>query len=131
MSKPRSLRRSSRNELGAEGERRAAAHLVRRGYRIVARNVRAGGVEMDLIARRGPLVVFVEVKTRRTRGFGLPEEAVDSRKRARLIRGAAAWLHENRRGIRRTRFDVIVCECRADERDWQLRHLKGAFDANG
>ncbi len=131
MSKPRSVRPCSRNELGAEGERRAAAHLRRRGYRIVARNVRAAGIEMDLIARRGPMVVFVEVKTRRSRAFGRPEDAVDSRKRARLIRGAAAWLHENRRGIRRTRFDVIVCECRADERDWQLRHLEGAFDANG
>jgi len=131
MSKPRSVRPCSRNELGAEGERRAAAHLIRRGYRIVARNVRAGGIEMDLIARRGSLVVFVEVKTRRSHAFGRPEDAVDSRKRARLIRGAAAWLHENRRGIRRTRFDVIACECRADERDWQLRHLKGAFDANG
>jgi putative endonuclease len=131
MSKPRSVRRRSRNELGAEGERRAAAHLVQRGYRIVARNVRADGIEMDLIARRGRLIVFVEVKTRRSRAFGLPEEAVDSRKRARLIRGAAAWLHENRRGIRRTRFDVIVCECRVDERDWRLRHLEGAFDANG
>jgi putative endonuclease len=131
MPEPRSVRQCSRNELGAEGERRAAAHLMRRGYRIVARNVRAGGIEMDLIARRGSLVVFVEVKTRRSHRFGRPEDAVDSRKRARLIRGAAAWLHENRRGIRRTRFDVIVCECRSDERDWQLRHLKGAFDANG
>ena len=131
MPEPRSVRQFSRNELGAEGERRAAAHLMRRGYRIVARNVRAGGIEMDLIARRGPLVVFVEVKTRRSRRFGRPEDAVDSRKRARLIRGAAAWLQENRRGIRRTRFDVIVCECRPGERDWQLRHLKGAFDANG
>ena len=131
MPEPRRVRQCSRNELGAEGERRAAAHLMRRGYRIVARNVRAGGIEMDLIARRGSLVVFVEVKTRRSHRFGRPEDAVDSRKRARLIRGAAAWLHENRRGIRRTRFDVIVCECRADQRDWQLRHLKGAFDANG
>ena len=131
MPEPRSVRQFSRNELGAEGERRAAAHLMRRGYRIVARNVRAGGIEMDLIARRGPLVVFVEVKTRRSHRFGRPEDAVDSRKRARLIRGAAAWLHENRRGFQRARFDVIVCECRADERDWQLRHLEGAFDANG
>ncbi len=131
MSKPRRVQQRSRNELGAEGERRAAAHLMRRGYRIVARNVRAGGVEMDLIARRGSLVVFIEVKTRRSHGFGRPEDAVDSRKRARLIRGAAAWLHENRRGFQRTRFDVIVCECRADEQDWQLRHLEGAFDANG
>ena len=131
MHKEHTRRPSRRNALGAEGERRAADHLKRRGYRIVARNVRAGGVEMDLIARRGPLVVFVEVKTRRSRRFGLPEDAVDARKRARLIRGAAAWLHEQRQGIQRTRFDVIVCECDDSGRSWRLRHLENAFDANG
>jgi putative endonuclease len=131
MPKPRALRPSRRNALGAEGERRAADHLRQRGYRIVARNVRAGGVEMDLIARRGPLLVFVEVKTRRSHSLGLPEDAVDARKRARLIRGAAAWLHEGRRGSYRVRFDVIVCECNGGGQSWRLRHLKGAFDANG
>ena len=123
-------RRRSRKELGAEGERRAADHLAARGYRIIARNVRAGGVEMDLIARRGPLVVFVEVKTRREGGPGSGEDAVDARKRLRLVRGAAAWMHEQPRGIRRVRFDVIVCECSQEERDWRLRHFEGAFDAS-
>jgi putative endonuclease len=131
MSKLRVERPNRRNALGAEGERRAADHLKGRGYRIVARNVRAGGVEMDVIARRGPLLVFVEVKTRRSRNQGLPEDAVDARKRARLIRGAAAWLHEHGQGVRRTRFDVIVCECDAHEQSWQLRHLEAAFDASG
>ena len=56
--------------LGAQGEAWAAAHLVRRGYRIVARNVRAGGVEIDLVAARPGLIVFVEVKTRRSRALG-------------------------------------------------------------
>jgi len=115
--------------LGAAGEERAAAHLRRRGYRIVAHNVRAGGVEIDLIARRGPLVVFVEVKTRRGRRLGPPEQAVDARKRARLVRGAAAWLHANPRIARRARFDVITCEL--DESGaWSLRHLEAAFDAS-
>jgi len=114
--------------LGAEGEARAATHLKRRGYRIVARNVRAGGVEIDLIASRGRLIVFVEVKTRRSRRAGLPEEAVDARKRARLVRGAAAWLHEHWRPGARARFDVIVCEVAPDS-TWRLRHLPAAFDA--
>ncbi len=130
MSEADRTRRRSRNELGAEGERRAADHLAARGYRIVGRNVRAGGVEMDLIARRGHLVVFVEVKTRRAGGPGSGEDAVDARKRLRLVRGASAWMHEQPRGIRRARFDVIVCECSREERDWRLRHLEGAFDAN-
>jgi putative endonuclease len=130
MSESNRVRRRSRNELGAEGERRAADHLRARGYRIVERNVRAGGVEMDLIARRGTLIVFVEVKTRRAGGPGSGEDAVDARKRSRLVRGAAAWMHEQPRRIHRARFDVIVCECSQDETKWHLRHLEGAFDAN-
>jgi len=120
--------------LGAEGESRAAAFLARRGYRIVARNVRAGGVEIDIVALRGRLVVFVEVKTRRSRSFGPPEAAVDARKQARLVRGAAAWLQAHRGLARRTRFDVIICEPGSrggTSGGWRLRHLEGAFDANG
>lgn len=124
----------SRIALGAAGENRAAHYLMRRGYRIVARNVRADRVEIDIIARRGRVLAFVEVKTRRTRAYGFPEDAVDARKRARLVRGAAAWLHLNR-GQRRPgqsiRFDVIVCECGANQAEWQIRHLKSAFDAGG
>lgn len=117
--------------LGAEGEARAAALLGQRGWRIVARNVRAGGVEIDLVAERGDVVAFVEVKTRRSRALGAPELAVDARKRARIVRGAAAWLRENRtRRRRRVRFDVIVCELDV-RRGWCLRHLEGAFDAGG
>ncbi len=116
--------------LGAEGETRAARFLARRGYRILARNVRADGVEIDLVAARGALLAFVEVKTRRTRNFGAPEEAVDARKQARLVRGAAAWLHSRQARARHVRFDVIVCELDASG-NWQLRHLKHAFDASG
>ena len=114
--------------LGAEGEARAADHLRRRGYRIVARNVRAGGVEIDLIVRRGSLIVFVEVKTRRSRSLGPPELAVDARKRTRLTHGAAAWLREHPRAARCARFDVIVCEP-DPKAGWRLRHLEGAFEA--
>ncbi len=121
--------RPERRALGAEGELRAAGLLARRGWRVLARNVRAGGVEIDLVAERGDVVAFVEVKTRRSRSLGAPELAVDARKQARLVRGAAAWLHQNRSHRRRqVRFDVIVCELEADER-WSLRHLEGAFDA--
>ena len=116
-----------RRALGSEGEGRAARYLVARGYRIAARNVRAGGVELDLVATRGRLVAFVEVKTRRSAHFGSPEEAVDAAKRTRLVRGAAAWLREHGHGSRRVRFDVIALHKTGD--DWQLRHLEGAFDA--
>ncbi|MEN8181209.1 MAG: YraN family protein [Myxococcota bacterium] len=114
--------------LGAEGEARAAALLVRRGYRILDRNVRAGGVELDLVAARGGLVVFVEVKARRSDAFGAPEEAVHPRKQARLVRGARAWLRGQPGRFGRARFDVVACR-RHPDGSWQLRHLEGAFQA--
>lgn len=88
-------------------------------------------MELDLVATRRGVVVFVEVKTRSSHRFGAPEEAVDARKRARLVRGATAWLREQRARCRprRVRFDVITCE--PDERGgFRLEHLVGAFDAS-
>lgn len=107
-----------RQSLGREGETRAARFLEARGYRIVARNVRAARVEIDLIAGLDGVLVFVEVKSRRATGpdgfggHGQAAEAVDERKQARLRRGARAWLDEHpaaRRRSRRIRFDVITC----------------------
>ena len=120
--------RDSRRTLGADGEARAAAYLAASGYRILDRNARADRVEIDLVAARGSLVVFVEVKTRRSRAAGAPEEAVDFRKRERLVRGALAWLAARGLRSRRVRFDVIACEWHPTGA-WSLRHLEGAFDA--
>jgi putative endonuclease len=121
---------NSRQELGHEGETRAARFLEARGYRIVARNVRADRVEIDLIVRRGTMLAFVEVKSRRVRpsrdspgamsgvmtgamsDHGLAAEAVDERKQRRLRHGAHAWLAANPIEARRTRqrrFDVVTC----------------------
>jgi putative endonuclease len=115
---------------GAEGEARAARWLEAKGYAVLARNARADGVEIDLVAARGDTIAFVEVKARRSRAHGAPEEAVDARKRRRLARGAAAWLHASGLRARRVRFDVIVCEQDASG-EWTLAHLAGAFDASG
>ncbi len=117
-----------RAALGRQGETRAADYLRARGYRILARNERCDGVEIDLIAARGRTLAFVEVKTRRSHAAGRPEEAVDGRKRARLVRGAAAWISAHRPRARRLRFDVIACEVDRQE-CWSIRHWVGAFDA--
>ncbi|MBW2270243.1 MAG: YraN family protein [Deltaproteobacteria bacterium] len=119
--------RTTHRALGDAGEARAARHLEAGGWRILARNVRAGGVELDIVARRRGVLAIVEVKTRRSHLAGAPEEAVDAAKRARLVRGAAAWLRENPQRGRSVRFDVIACEL--GEAGWRLRHLEGAFDA--
>ena len=117
-----------RRSLGRRGETLAAEYLQKKGYRVLGRNVRAGGVELDLVAAHARTIVFVEVKTRRSRAQGAPELAVDARKRARLVRGAAAWLRDHSARAARVRFDVISCE--PDARgELCARHLPGAFDA--
>lgn len=97
-----------RMRAGARGEQFAARWLEARGLQILARNVRTRWGECDLVARDGPAVVFVEVKWRGSAAFGAPAEAVDLRKRRRLVRLAAwycarAGLHD-----RPVRFDVVA-----------------------
>jgi len=122
-----------RRALGAEGEDRAAEYLRARGYRIEGRNVRAGGVEIDLVAERAGVVVFVEVKTRRSTRHGAGELSVGWSKQQRLVRGALAWLAQRGRPARRIRFDVIAWQVDDPRREsaWRLTHYEGAFDASG
>lgn len=133
---------ASRHELGRAGEDAAARFLAARGYQIVARNVRADRVELDLIARRGTTLVFVEVKSRRESRHGLAAEAVDPRKQQRLRRGARAWLAtrpDEASNVNRHRFDVVTC-IRLDDRSearnatsapdgtrWSIEHWEAAF----
>lgn len=97
----------ARTLLGRSGEDLAAALYRRRGFRVIDRNYRCPAGEIDLVARRGDLLVFCEVKTRRSSYWGQPSEAVDLRKQARYRRLAASWLRDHR--IRRVdiRFDVV------------------------
>jgi uncharacterized protein (TIGR00252 family) len=92
---PQSRTGLSTSARGRAAERRVGWYYRLRGYRILARNVRAGGVELDLIVRRGRQLVFCEVKLKEGPRFGDPLEAVDFRKRERLRRGAEAWLLAN------------------------------------
>jgi putative endonuclease len=116
----------SRRALGEAGEAAAVAYLESRGYRVLARNVRADRVEIDVVVERRGVIAFVEVKTRSGSRFGTAAEAVDARKRARLARGAAAWLRATRRHPRSVRFDVVTCEG-AGER-LRVTHWPGAFE---
>jgi len=74
-------------------------------------------------------LIFVEVKTRRSRSMGTPLLAVDFRKRVRIVRGAAAWLRERGWRGNAVRFDVIACEPDR-EGGWTITHLERAFDAS-
>jgi putative endonuclease len=114
-----------RPALGRAGEDAAAAFYVRNGFTVVERNWRCSAGEIDLIVRRGPLVVFCEVKTRSSATRGLPSEAVDRRKQARLRRLAGRWLAERRPRARDLRFDVIAVDAGSSRRE--LTHVPNAF----
>ena len=101
------LRGEDRQRLGRAGEERAAAWYVERGYTLVDRNWRCRHGEIDLVVRRGPLVAFVEVKTRGGSAFGSPLEAVTFEKRRRLRRLAAAWIAAAPERPVEVRFDVV------------------------
>lgn len=96
--------------LGERGERAAAEHLLREGYEILHRNYRFGRGEIDLIARKGGTVVFVEVKARSSESYGAPEEAVTPGKVRRIRRIASAWMAVRRLSECDCRFDVIAVE---------------------
>ncbi len=93
---------------GKLGEDVAARHLARGGYEILARNWRCSLGELDIVARDGDTLVFVEVRTLRSTRFGAPEESVDFTKRQKLSRLAACYL--NRYGLHHlpARFDVAA-----------------------
>lgn len=97
-----------RMALGADGEARAAAWYEARGYSIEARNWRCREGEIDLVARRGGELVFVEVKTRTTDRFGLPAEAVTPAKQRRLRGLASRYLAQTGARARTLRFDVVA-----------------------
>ena len=93
---------------GGRYEEMAAAFLEEKGYQILERNYRERSGEIDLIARDGRYLVFVEVKYRRDTGSGYPEEAVNARKQARIRHAAAYYLYSRRYpSDTPCRFDVV------------------------
>jgi putative endonuclease len=122
--------RDPRRALGDEGEGRAEAFLRGQGFRILGRNVRSPLGELDLVADDQGVLVFVEVKRRRTRAFGGAIEAVDARKRAKLIQLAAQYLAQHRIRNRACRFDVILIQDNGQSAE-ALQHITNAFDLDG
>jgi putative endonuclease len=118
--------RDDRNRVGRRGEEIAARHLVRNGYRILERRFRTRFGEIDLVAEEGGDLVIVEVKTRRGTASGLPEEAVDARKRRRLARLAQAYMQRRGFGERNFRFDVVSVRLDHPHHE-QVRLLRSAF----
>jgi len=112
------------NELGKKGELVARKFLEEKGLTIVEANWRFERDEIDLIAQDGKLLVIVEVKTRSTDFFGPPEEAVNQRKEAFLIRATESYLDQNNLDCE-VRFDIVAIVL--NDRQCVVNHIEGAF----
>lgn len=114
---------ATHNELGRWGEEKARELLLTDGYAVCGENIRIGGVEIDFIATKDNLICFVEVKTRST-DFVDPAEAVDSRKRSRLVRAADSYMRQYEIPLD-PRFDIVVII--GSPESYTIEHIPDAF----
>ena len=120
----------ARRAQGDAAEDRACRHLEGSGMTIVERNFRTPGGEIDIVARKGDVLVFVEVRSREVPGFGTPEESVTPAKLRRIVGAARQYLSKvPPSSWREARFDVIAIEGSGEAT--MLRHFPAAFDAKG
>jgi putative endonuclease len=119
-----------RRSFGQKGEAAAEQYLRHKGYRIVARNLRSPLGELDLVAEDGRVLVFVEVKARRTGAFGGAIYAVHQRKQEKLIQLAALYLARHHIKDRLCRFDVVLLQAVGDG-PAQIEHIQNAFEVSG
>lgn len=117
-----------RKKVGTDGEQKAAEYLRENGYTIRETNWRCKSGEIDLVAERNGIMIFVEVRTRSTKGiYGTPLESVRARKQNQVRQTAQVYLYRKGQLERSVRFDVISIQLSADGRLQELRHIESAF----
>ena len=120
----------ARAPLGQRGENAAARHLVRKGYRILARNLELGKHELDIVAQKGDTVAFVEVKTRVTVDEIRPEDSVGRVKRRHIRKAARRYIQQHDRGGETYyRYDIISVTM-PGKRPTEITHIENAFGAD-
>jgi putative endonuclease len=115
-----------RQDTGIKGEQIALSFLLGRGYQLLAKNWRCRRGEIDLIMMDGPVLVFVEVKARRGTSYGLPQEAVGSKKQAQIRHLAQYYLMVAKQNEPELRFDVVAITF-PGEQEPMIEYLQGAF----
>lgn len=119
---------TSRRSLGDFGERVAAAHLESKGYRILATNYRVREGQIDIVAQRGGVVAFVEVKTRRGDAFGAAVEGLRGRQAQRLLDAAGTFGQAHPDLPPDRRIDLIAIDLDSTGRVVSLEHIEGAVE---
>ncbi len=119
----------NRKAIGDHAEQHACQYLQQRGLKLLQRNFRCRGGEIDLIMQHGDSLVFIEVRYRRRTDFGCAAETVSPLKQSRLIRCAHVYMNRHRCWNTASRFDVVGIEGDTDQMriDW----ITDAFQANG
>jgi putative endonuclease len=120
-------RPSRQQTIGRWGERLAEQLLLQQGYTILARNARTPYGELDLVARCPQGIVFVEVKTRTSSAFGLPENAITPRKRVHLLESAQHYLLEHPELDGDWRVDVIAIQGKPSDPQPQIEWFENAL----
>lgn len=115
-------------QLGKSGEKIAAKYLADKGYSIIERNYRYERGEIDLIAKDQDTTVFVEVKTRRSLKYGIPQAAVTPKKQAQISMVALGYLNEIDAFNSPCRFDVIAITLPPASEKLKIEHIKNAFE---
>ena len=116
-----------RQALGRSGEDLAFEEIERRGYAVLERRYRTRHGEIDIVARDGDTIVFIEVKARTTAERGAAAEAVTVQKQRRLVTMATDYLSRHKLHGRRCRFDVVAIDGVGEFQ--RLTLYRGAFDA--
>ena len=117
--------KSENRSKGSRGERAAAKELYKKGYKILDMNYCRKGGEIDIVAEKDGIVVFVEVKARKNLAMGMPCEAVDIRKQKRIIETAKKYIDEKNLYGKDIRFDVT--EILEKDGKLYMRHTENAF----
>jgi putative endonuclease len=116
--------------IGRWGERQAVDYLRQKGYTILSQNVHTPFGEIDIIALQGSTLVFLEVKTRSSGEFGLPEEAITSKKQEHMVTSAQYYLNEHPEIQADCRIDVIAIRRRRDDPAVEIVHYEDAVHWN-
>jgi putative endonuclease len=116
----------ARLKTGRQGEELAAQHLQKKGYVILERNFRCPFGEMDIVARDGDILVFAEVRSRRSEGFGEPLESIRLIKQKKLSRIALCYIQKFHLEGRKARFDVLGVKIRPAGHEVEM--VSDAFD---
>ena len=122
---------TAKSKLGRWGEKLAARFLRRQGYHIIRRNYLSPVGEIDIVAREGDVLVFVEVKTRTGDEYGGPLAAVGPGKQRKVAQAAQSYLARHRLGEVPCRFDVVGVTCVEGKKEPDIELVRGAFLLSG